>query len=388
MKFFTDRKFLPPGISHSVLLKPFWGGSSDHDGFLKFFEWAKSAWQLVAVDEAEAAILPFDGVAILHPKEPRGETELRQIAQEFVNLAQSNGLTTVVIVHSDSSRQLGLGGDVLVLRTSLDRRTRKRNEFALMATHEDIVATHLSGNLPLREYDIVPTVSFCGHVASYSQSFRYRLKCRLESALRRFGIVRQETDGMWLRRRAMQHLEASDSVKTSFIKRQEYFAGTVTETEARASERREYIENMLHSDYVLCVRGYGNYSFRFFEAMSLGRTPILVDTECVLPFEFLHDYAEIIVIVPAKKLAQIADRVREFHTQFAAGGYEVHQLRIRRFWEDWLSPKGYFSNLPALLKTAREAEAGSGRPIGLRSTPGTGQPAETHRAPEGDLEND
>jgi hypothetical protein len=353
MKFFTDRKFLPPGIPHSVLLKPFWGGSSDHDGFFKFFVWAKSNWQLVAADEADAAILPFDGSEILHPKEGMNETELRRFAQDFINAAQSHGLTTIVVVHSDSTRSLGLRGDVLVLRTSLDRKTRKRNEFALMATHEDIVSTHLSGNLPLREYDNVPTVSFCGHVASYGQSFRYRLKCGLESALRRFGIVRQERDGMWLRRRAMQHLESSDSVKTSFIKRQEYFGGAVTETAARASDRMEYIDNILNSDYVLCIRGYGNYSFRFFEAMSLGRTPLLVDTECVLPFDFLRDYSDLIIIVPAAKLTQIADRVAEFHAGFAACDYHARQHRIRRFWVEWLSPQGYFSNLPALLQAAQ-----------------------------------
>jgi len=355
MKFFTDPNFLPAGVPHSILLKPFWGGRVEHDGFLKFFEWAKVNWQLVAADQADAAILPFDGSEILHPKKPHSATELRRVAQSFVDLARSTGLTTIVVVHSDSSQHLELCGDVLVLRTSLDRRTCGRNEFALVATHEDIVSTHLRGEIPPREYTSIPIVSFCGHVASYSQSLPHRLKRRLVSALRQFGIVRQDIDGMWLRRRSMQLLEASDQVTTSFVTRHEYFGGAVTDTPARTSARREYVDNILMSDYVLCVRGYGNYSFRFFEAMSLGRTPLLVDTECVLPYDFLHNYSDLIIIVPDSKLSQIGDRVREFHARFAAGGYEAHQHRIRRFWEEWLSPKGYFSNLLVLLTAARES---------------------------------
>ena len=35
---------------------------------------------------------------------------------------------------------------------------------------------------------------------------------------------------------------------------------------------------MLASPYILCVRGAGNYSARFYEALALGRIPVLVNT--------------------------------------------------------------------------------------------------------------
>src|SRR3990172_8745891 len=186
MKLFTERRFLPPGIAHSILLKPFWGDDCDHNGFVKFCQWAKVEWQLVAADEADVAVLPFDGHELLRAKSYGNGTKLQRLAQEFVDLAQTHGLRTVLVVNSDSSRKLGLRGDVLVLRTSLDRRNRNRNELALMATHEDIVATHLNGELPLRAYSSIPTVSFCGHVAARGPSIRRRFKRLLAWTSRQF----------------------------------------------------------------------------------------------------------------------------------------------------------------------------------------------------------
>ena len=37
--------------------------------------------------------------------------------------------------------------------------------------------------------------------------------------------------------------------------------------------------------YGLCVRGFGNFSFRLGETLMMGRIPILIDTECILPFD-------------------------------------------------------------------------------------------------------
>ena len=45
----------------------------------------------------------------------------------------------------------------------------------------------------------------------------------------------------------------------------------------------EYEKNLLESDYILCPRGFANTSIRFFEALSAGATPILIDSGTNLP---------------------------------------------------------------------------------------------------------
>ena len=66
-------------------------------------------------------------------------------------------------------------------------------------------------------------------------------------------------DGTFLRHRALTQLEASPAVETSFVIRDQYFGGSIDNESTYAQVRREYIDNILESDYVLCVRGYGNF---------------------------------------------------------------------------------------------------------------------------------
>ena len=161
-------------------------------------------------------------------------------------------------------------------------------------------------------------------------------------ALKKLGHHWPHNDGIYLRKLAMSHLNASRRVETSFIVRDAYFGGNPT---VMSRVRAEYIRNILDSDYVLCVRGGGNFSFRFFEAMSLGRTPVLIDTDCVLPFDFIHDYKNLCVIVPEDKVHQVDQRVAEFHACFDDHTYRLHQERVRSFWVEWLSAEGFFRHL-------------------------------------------
>jgi hypothetical protein len=45
----------------------------------------------------------------------------------------------------------------------------------------------------------------------------------------------------------------------------------------------QYRKNLLESDYVLCPRGFANTSIRFYETLSSGATPILINSGSDLP---------------------------------------------------------------------------------------------------------
>ena len=351
VKIFSDRAFLPEGLRHSICLFPFWGDYLEHNGFHRFENWARANWSLTSIGEADIAVLPFDGREFFEQDGPR-LLELRESAQRFVERAESAGLRTVVLVNSDKIDPLPLGDSTIVFRTSLDRQTRRRNEFCLSATHEDIVATHFSGRMRWRPHNDKPTVSFCGLASREAPPLKRRLKLAVYWLLRQtFGYRIPPNDGTFLRHRAMSQLESSTTVETNFVVRDQYFGGADDNESTHARVRLEYVENMLDSDYVLCVRGYGNFSFRFYEAMSLGRSPVLIDTQCVLPYDFLHDYGELCVIVPESEVDRIGDYVHEYHSRFTPETYAEQQQRIRRFWEQWLSPKGFFEHLLAHFGT-------------------------------------
>jgi Exostosin family len=348
LSIFSDLRFLPEGVKHALPLIPFWGNNLDHDGYTRFASWARDNWRLTAPEDAQIAVLPFDGREVA---EPTAMASTIDLARRFVDLAASAGLRTLIVLNHDTVRPLPISGPLVVLRTSLDRHIRAPWEFALPAWHENIVDTHLNGRLPLREYQPKPVVSFCGIAARTDPPVKRRVKLAAISALKKTGHYwPPPNDGIYLRRLAMSHLKASRRLGTNFIVRDHYFGGSTQDPTVKARVRAEYVRNILDSDYVLCVRGWGNFSFRFFEAMSLGRTPVLIDTDCVLPLEFLHNYKSLCVIVPEDKLHELDQRVSEFHACFDDRSYRLHQESVRSFWVECLSAEGFFRNLPAHWK--------------------------------------
>jgi len=61
-----------------------------------------------------------------------------------------------------------------------------------------------------------------------------------------------------------------------------------------------YADHMAWSTYVLCPRGIENYSFRLYEALRMGRVPVIIDTHMVLPEGI--DWAKVALIVPYRDL--------------------------------------------------------------------------------------
>ena len=70
---------------------------------------------------------------------------------------------------------------------------------------------------------------------------------------------------------------------------------------------------MDNSDFALAIKGDGNFSFRFYEALSAGRIPFFINTECVLPLEDILDYQNFVLFVDYKKINSAGEIVGEFY---------------------------------------------------------------------------
>jgi hypothetical protein len=101
---------------------------------------------------------------------------------------------------------------------------------------------------------------------------------------------------------------------------------------------------MLESDYVLCARGNGNFSYRLYETLCMGRIPVFIDTDCVLPLDFDIDWRDYCVWVDEAEIEQIGDQVLEFHESLDESEFEERQRACRRLWETHISPQGFFAN--------------------------------------------
>lgn len=107
--------------------------------------------------------------------------------------------------------------------------------------------------------------------------------------------------------------------------------------------RNDYLESILDSHYVLCARGQGNYSLRFYETLALGRIPVYIDT-APLPFEEHLDWPRHIVRVPVNAISRIGALVAD-HWQQNRPHFDDLATANRQLYEDWLTPTGYFRKL-------------------------------------------
>ncbi|SHJ00123.1 exostosin domain-containing protein [Flavobacterium terrae] len=190
-----------------------------------------------------------------------------------------------------------------------------------------------------------PIIGFCGH-ASLSQKKRLKeiLKCIKENCRRFFkNYKRKDWEPMFAsayeRAKLLQLFTKSSLIKTNFIFRSQYRAGAQTE-EQRTKTTLEYYNNIKDSDYVLCVRGAGNFSVRLYETLMMGKIPLFVNTDCLLPFEDKIDWKKHVVWVEWKDRKNILQKVISFHNQLTNEEFLEIQINNRKLWKEILSVKG------------------------------------------------
>jgi glycosyltransferase involved in cell wall biosynthesis len=110
------------------------------------------------------------------------------------------------------------------------------------------------------------------------------------------------------------------------------------------------VDNLVASDYALVVRGDANSSVRFYEALSLGRIPLFLDTACVLPLEAAINYRDFCVFVDWRDIDRIGEKLLEFHRSLAPERFEDMQRKARTAYEEYLRIDAFSKRLATLLR--------------------------------------
>ncbi|MES2812686.1 MAG: exostosin family protein [Bacteroidota bacterium] len=191
----------------------------------------------------------------------------------------------------------------------------------------------------------LPVIGFCGHATTaILKRFKELAKC-LKENVRRFiqNPFRKDWENLFAsayeRAKLLKYFENFSLVQTNFIYRNHYRAGAQLEKE-RTQTTIEYYNNIANSDYVLCVRGAGNFSVRFYETLMMGKIPIFVNTDCLLPFENQINWKQHVVWIEWKDRKNIAQMVSDFHKQLSNDDFIQMQLNNRKLWKETLSVKG------------------------------------------------
>jgi hypothetical protein len=197
----------------------------------------------------------------------------------------------------------------------------------------------------IRTKQPIAVVGFCGHASrGWSKKMKEKLKFMREN-VQRFVKNPLRTDyeplfsSAFTRAQILRTLEQSEKIQTNFIYRKNYRGGATTE-KALEQTTLQYYDNIKNSDYILCVRGAGNFSVRLYETLMMGRIPIFVNTDCLLPFDEHIDWKQHVVWVEWNERNNIAQFITEFHQQLSTDSFIDWQFKNRKLWKETLSVKG------------------------------------------------
>ncbi len=199
----------------------------------------------------------------------------------------------------------------IILKANIDINKKKENEICIPVypntEYFDFVQKHYNP-----EY---PSIGFCGQV-----------------------------DKPTLRQEVCELLNNNQNFDCEFIYRDK-FHWFYNESQL-AKMRYEYTNNLKENNFSLAIRGVGNFSYRLCEIMHMGRIPIIIKTNNVLPLEDFINWNECAVICEEKELHILNDKIEKF---IKTKDVNNIQLNNRNIWDEWLSPLGFTKNLNHII---------------------------------------
>ena len=194
---------------------------------------------------------------------------------------------------------------IKIYRTSMNNSTKLDNEFSLPAFSPDYFDNNYLQKPKL-------SIGYCGHKIHGRDTYL--------------------------------DLFLNSDLKTDFILRKGFWAPGIDKLQAR----REYIENLDNNLFTFCYRGAGNFSYRFYDVMMMGRIPILIRTDSVYPFEDKYDLKSIGIVLEENDIKNnsldLIKIIKEYYEE-NKDNLENIQKENREIWKRYYSPCGFLENV-------------------------------------------
>ena len=195
--------------------------------------------------------------------------------------------------------------NIKVYRTSLNRSTKSIQELAMPAFSPDYFNNNYLENSELN-------IGYCGHKIHGREKYL--------------------------------NLFLNSDLNTNFILRDGFWAPGVNKILAR----KEYIENIDYNLFTFCYRGAGNFSYRFYDVMMMGRIPILIKTDSVYPFEDKYDLNSIGIVIDEniieKENIDLIKLIKDYYQNNKDNLYNI-QKQNREIWKQYYSCCGFLKNV-------------------------------------------
>ena len=347
--FFVDpawRRDMP----HIPLLYPFWGNCLDKARvpfqYALFERHSFDTAQYSVVDDihaADAVLVPYGHNTIL-----RGAPEL---LAECRTIAEKNNKPLLIDGVGDVEQAVPYP-NTFVLRYGGYRFERRGNEIYVPPYADDLLEVYCKGQMQLRTKSTKPVVGFAGWASlTKMQAFRTITK---ELPDRIHGLFdtrwRAKKKGVFFRRQALEILRCSPKITLNALARTSYSGHFHTYEKDPEVLRREFVGNLLESDYGLDVRGDANQSTRLFEMLSLGRIPVIVDTQRNYPFGDTLDYSAFSFKIDFRDIKHLPEHIAEFHANLSPEHFVQMQQNAREAYRNYFRVDALTTHLIAEIR--------------------------------------
>lgn len=287
-----------------------------------------------------------------------------KIIKRLCKKAKKYNKKVIAFYMSDVENRLPYIDNLIVFRPSLNNQN-PNNEYSIPWFPEDLLKYNKK---PYQNINTTkPTIGYTGYYAYYNLKTKIRYYIykiamyifrvppinslifiifnyiyhndRLYSSLSVIGT-------WWVcRKKAIDTLLQETRVNFNFIRREKWLWFYED-----SNQRKEYIDNLINSDFPLVIRWFWNFSFRLSEVISLWKIPIFIDTDCKLPFENEINYKDLFIWVPYSDIKNTYKYIEKYIKKNKNNIINIEK-KIRTIYEEYYTLTGYYTKISWLLKS-------------------------------------
>ncbi|MCH2156746.1 MAG: glycosyltransferase family 47 protein [Opitutales bacterium] len=355
-KLCCRKEWRSPTHLHIPLLYPFWGcpkteiennNPANHRRFDKFVSDASSYLSITESEDQDLWLFPTTLDYLSVP-------EVAACFELYSKQLETKNKTGIAFCNGDLPLHLN-HRSINVFHTSVYREFNFSNIRAGIPFTSDpfLEIDKLDHRFPSKES---PIISFRGVAPPLStESLAKQVKEQFRYALYRSGALKKMPE-KWAygpRVRAIKELSKSNTLdfqsqilpSTPVNWSCGYFREADSAKQSFRKQRQDYLKAILQSHYVLCARGQGNYSLRFYETLGLGRIPIYIDSGGALPFEELIDWTQHAIIIDHRDIPNIEATINAHFEQHSASDLKKIGDSNRELYLRYCTPEGFFRSL-------------------------------------------
>jgi len=329
LKIYTDHKFLTAENRTKVFPLLFDLVYLPNEQALSFFSFAE------IISDADIAIFPVDIISFI--KKNKGD-----YLSNWINEMSQCNISIWVYASGDFGLSLK-NPNIRTFRFGGFKSKMDDSNNVMPSFIEDPYSKILKDDFYLITKKVKPTIGFVGNANGSLLKICKEFGLFIKRNLLNFWNKSPEEycpfyPSSYKRHKLLQKIERDYRIESNFIFRKKYRAKNKNAGN-KEKTTLEFFKNIQDNLYVFCLRGNGNFSVRFYEALIMGRIPVLVDTDVRLPLSDQINWTKHCIIVSEDSI--IKD-LHDFHSSKTDFELKEMQIANRKLMLEKLNRIDYF----------------------------------------------